>query len=153
MAYEKIYIIPDQATGKYKGGELWDRYGNFQYFADVEALTEKVSGGQVDDEQKVKAHGRLPYINSKVEISIPEHDRYVITGNSQPKGAKPGYTITLVDSDEKRQFQYTGTMSALYVWLKANAAVDMVLYGPTGSPKDPISLVSEAAAKKATLAA
>ena len=148
MAYSKIYIIPDQASGKYKGGELWDRYGNFQYFADVEGLTEKTSQGQTDREIEVQAHSRMPYINSKVETSIPKHFRYVATGINQPKGALPGYTVTLVDSDEKRQFQYTGTLSALYVWLKANAAVDVTLYGPTGAPKDPIDLVSEAAAKK-----
>ena len=148
MAYEKIYIIPDQASGKYKGGELWDRYDNFQYFADVEGLTEKVSQGQSDGEVEVQAHSRKPYINSKVETSIPKHMRYFAKGINQPKGAKPGYTITLVDSDEKRQFQYTGTLSCLYIWLKANAAVDVTLYGPTGAPKDPIALVSEAAAKK-----
>ena len=153
MAYEKIYIIPDQAAGKYKGGELWDRYGNFEYFADVEALTEKTSQGGKDMEIEVQAHSRLPYLNSKVEISVPKHTRYVVTGNSQPKGAKPGYTVTLVDSQEKRRFQYTGTMSALYTWLKANAAVDVTLYGPTGAPKDPIDLVSESAAKKAKAAA
>lgn len=148
MAYEKIYIIPDQASGKYKGGELWDRYDNFQYFADVEGLDEKTSGGQQDKEITVAAHSRMPYINSRVETSIPQHMRYVAMGINQPKGARPGYTITLVDSDEKRQFQYTGTLSALYVWLKANAAVDVTLYGPTGAPKDPIALVAESAAKK-----
>jgi hypothetical protein len=153
MAYEKIYIIPDQASGKYKGGELWDRYDNFQYFVDVEGLAEKVSGGQVDKEITVKAHSRLPYINSKAETSIPQHQRYVAMGINQPKGARPGYTVTFVDSDEKRQFQYTGSMSALYVWAKANAAVDLTIYGPTGSPKDPIALVEAAAAKKVTLAA
>ncbi len=153
MAYSKIYIIPDQAEGKYKGGELWDRYDNFQYFADVEALTEKTAQGQKDKTLEVKAHSRKPYLNSKVETSIPKHPRYVAMGINQPKGAKPGYTVTLVDSDEKRQFQYTGTLSALYVWLKANAAVDVTLYGPTGAPKDPIALVGEAAAKKLRAAA
>lgn len=148
MAHEKIYIIPDQASGKYKGGELWDRYDNFQYFADIEGLTEKTTQGQSDGEVEVAAHSRMPYINSKVETSIPKHTRYFAKGINQPKGAKPGYTITLVDSDERRQFQYTGTLSCLYVWLKANAAVDVTLYGPTGAPKDPIALVDEAAAKK-----
>ena len=153
MAYEKIYIIPDQAAGKYKGGELWDRYGNFDYFADVEALAEKTSQGQSDKELTIQTHKRLPYLNSKAEISVKEHPRYVAMGINQPKGARPGYTVTLVDSDEKRQFQYTGTLSALYVWLKANAAVDVTLYGPTGAPKDPIALVDDAAAKKVKPAA
>lgn len=153
MAYEKIYIIPDQASGKYKGGELWDRYGNFQYFVDVDGLPEKTSGGQVDKEIEVSGHARLPYLNSKAETSIPKHMRYVAMGINQPKGARPGYTVTFVDSDEKRQFQYTGTLSALYVWAKANAAVDLTIYGPTGAPKDPISLVEAAAAKKVTPAA
>ena len=153
MAYEKIYVIPAQASGKYKGGELWDRYDNFQYFADVEGLDEKVSGGQVDKEIEVRAHSRLPYLNAKAQISVPKTTRYVAMGINQPKGAKPGYTVTLVDSDEKRQFQYTGSMSALYVWLKANAAVDVTLYGPTGAPKDPIALNGEAAAKKLRAAA
>ena len=124
-----------------------------KYFADVEGLTEKTSQGQTDREIEVAAHSRKPYLNSKVETSIPKHTRYVATGINQPKGAKPGYTVTLVDSQEKRQFQYTGTLSALYVWLKANAAVDVTLYGPTGAPKDPIALVSDAAAKKVKPAA
>ena len=73
------------------------------------------------------------------------HKRYASVGINQAKGAIPGYTVTFADSAEKRQFQYTGTMSGLYAFCKANAAVNLTLYGPTGGPKDPIAVVEGAA--------
>ena len=141
MAYSHIYIIPK--TGPYNGGELWDKYGNLEFFANVDSLEDKVKDGGTDNELSIKAHKRLPYINSKVEISVPAHSRFVVTGVNQPKGARPGYTVTLQGGEEKRQFQYTGTLSCLYSWLKTTAKVQVTLYGPSGSPKDPIAAVTD----------
>lgn len=146
MAYSNIYIIPD--AGNMTGGELWDKYGNLSYFVDVTGLTDKTKAAGKDIEMDVTAHKRKPYINSKVLISVPAHKRYASVGINQPKGAIPGYTVTFADSVEKRQFQYTGTMSALYAFCKANAAVNLTIYGPTGGPKDPIKVVENALAAK-----
>lgn len=142
MAYSHIYIIPK--SGPYKGGELWDKFGNLEYFADVSSLSDKVKDGGTDNALEIAAHKRLPYINAKAEISVSKHTRYVVTGVNQPKGARPGYTVTLVGGDEKRQFQYTGTLSCLYTWLKTTAKHQITLYGPTGAPKDPIAAVTDA---------
>ena len=139
MAYAHIYIIPD--SGNMKGGELWDRYGNLEYFVDVTGLTDKTVAGGTDIEMEIPAHKRKPYLNAKALISVPAHKRYASVGINQPKGAKPGYTVTFSDSVEKRQFQYTGTLSGLYAYCKANAAVNLTIYGPTGAPKDPIAVV------------
>ena len=144
MAYSNIYIIPD--AGNMKGGELWDRYGNLSYFVDVTGLTDKTVAGGTDIEMDIPAHKRKPYLNAKALISVPAHKRYASVGINQPKGAKPGYTVTFSDSVEKRQFQYTGTLSGLYAYCKANAAVNLTIYGPTGAPKDPIAVVEGAAA-------
>ena len=143
MAYSHIYVIPD--AGNMKGGELWDRYGNLEYFVDVSGLADKTTEGGQDIEMDVAAHKRKPYLNAKALISVPAHKRYASVGINQPKGAKPGYTVTFSDSVEKRQFQYTGTLSALYAFCKANAAVNLTIYGPTGAPKDPINVVESAA--------
>lgn len=145
MAYEHIFVIPDQ--GNMKGGELYDRYGNFEYFADVDGLTDATGGG-LDKEVGVKAHSKSPYMRSKGKISIPAHTRYASYGIRLTKGALPGYTVTLQDSVEKRDFQWTGTMSALYSYLKANAAVDMTLYGKTGAPYKQIPVAGEVLAKR-----
>ena len=135
MAYSNIFVIPDQ--GNYKGGDLYDRYGNLEYFAEVAALEDKTLGG-MDMVIPVKAHTRRPYMQAKSTISIPANTRYTVGGVRQTKGAIPGVTVTLADDAEKRQFQWTGTMSALYTWLEANAKVSFFLYGPTGTPYDQI---------------
>ena len=146
MAYTNIYVIPDQSN--YKGGDLYDRYGNLEYFADVTALEDKTLGG-VDMEIPVKAHSRKPYMQAKSSISVPAQTRYTVAGVRQTKGGIPGVTVTLADDQEKRQFQYTGTMSALYTWLETTAKVDFFMYGPTGTPYDKILAAAEGAALKA----
>ena len=71
--------------------------------------------------------------------SVKGHTRYVSTGLRQSKGGYPGFTITLSDGIETRDFSYTGTMSGLVAWLKTSAKVDIQLYGPTGTPYDTIT--------------
>ena len=126
-----IYEIPD--TGTYGGGKVYDKYDNFKYFADVTGLSSTELSG-ADSIYTVKAHTRVPYMNAKGSINIPAQSRKVVTKVRMTKGALPGYTITLDDGTEKRQFQWTGTMSCMYTWLKDNAKVDVTLYGKTGTP-------------------
>ena len=149
MAYTNIFVIPDQEN--YKGGDFYDRYGNLEYFADVVALEDKTLGG-LDMAVSVKAHSRKPYMQAKSSISVPAQTRYTVAGVRQTKGAIPGVTVTLQDDTEKRQFQYTGTMSALYTWLKTTAKVDFFLYGPSGTPYDQILAVGEGVALSAKAA-
>ena len=140
-AVKHIYVIPDQE--KYKGGDLYDRYDNLKYFADVADLADKAGSGGTDSEFDVAAHGRKPYLNSKVEISVKGYTRNVVTGISQSKGALPGYNITLSDGTEKRDFTYTGTISSFYSWLKTTAKMEIQMFGPKGTPKDPIPAAGE----------
>lgn len=139
MAYANIYELPDQ--GNMAGGKIFDKYGNLSYFADVEALVDTTQTAQ-DLSVPVSSHSRGHFMRDPARSTISASTRYVSTGLRQTKGAIPGYTITLESGDEKRQFQYTGTMSALVAWLRTTAAVEITLYGPTGTPYDPISAVS-----------
>lgn len=139
MAYEHIYVIPDQ--GNMDGGDLYDRFGNLEYFADVTGLVDK--GKTATDKQiAVAGYSRKPYMNAKSTISVKAHDRYMTVGIRRNKGAIPGYTVTMQGGSEKRQFQYTGGMSGLYAWLKTTAQVDVILYGPTGTPYDEIPVAT-----------
>ena len=131
MKVTNIYVIPD--TGTYKGGKLFDRWGNLSYFADVTGLEEQ-DGNDADSTYSVKAHTRLPYMRAKGSINVSGHARKVVQGVRGTKGALPGYTVTLADDTEKRNFQYTGTMSCLYMWLKSKAKKDVTLYGKRGTP-------------------
>ena len=131
MKVKVIYEIPDTAT--YKGGKLYDRWDNFKYFADVAGLESSALGG-ADAVYSVKEHQRLPYMRAKGTITIPEHPRKVVTGVRSSKGALPGYTVTLSDGTETRDFTFTGTMSCLYMWLKEKSAIPISLFGPTGTP-------------------
>ena len=53
--------------------------------------------------------------------------------NQAPRHANPG-----LPGEETRQFQFTGTMSALYAWLTTTAKMQVQIFGPTGTPYDPI---------------
>lgn len=135
MAYAHIYVIPDQ--GNMTGGKLYDRYGNLSFFADVDALVDSTRTAQ-DVEASVASHQRGAFMRDPAPSTISAHNRFTSTGLRQTKGAPPGYTVTLVSGDEKRQFQWTGTMSCLVAWLKTTANVAIDLFGPTGAPYDTI---------------
>ena len=141
--YQHAYVIPDQ--GNMKGGVLYDRWSNLAYFADVDALSDLTRTGE-DKDSAVRAHSRGRFMNSNGQISVQGTTRYYSTGIRQSKGAIPGYTITIVSDEglpgeEKRQFQYTGTMSGLVAWLKTTANMQIRVYGKTGTPSDPIPAV------------
>lgn len=142
-ASTNIYELPDSTV--YKGGKIYDRHGNLSYFADVDGLTDVVSSGGTDVQSEVKAHTRLPYMNSTSSISVPKHDRYVMTGVRQSKGALPGVRFRLESADESRYFTTTATSGCVYLFLKANAKVDLTMYW-TGTPYDPITAASETSA-------
>ena len=141
MSYAHIWVLPENAA--YGAPEVWDRWGNLEYFATVDSLEDKVTDGGTDAVVSVKAHGRKPYLNSKVEISVKEQTRHVMTGVRQTKGAKPGQTVTLVAGDEKRQFQVVGSLSGFYGWLMTNRVTEVRMYGPSGTPYDPIPAPEE----------
>lgn len=126
-----------------KGGDLYDKFGNLSYFADVAALTDKTQTG-VDKQISRSAHTRDHFMGDPAPSSVVASTVNVSVGLRQSKGATPGVTITLVSGDEKRDFGWTGTMSALVAWLKANAKVDINLFGSKGTPYDPIPAASEA---------
>ena len=137
MAYSHIFVLPENAA--YGSPEVYDRWGNLEHFADVSSLEDKVTDGGTDAVVSVKAHSRKPYLNSKVEISVPAQERNVMTGIRQTKGAIPGKTVTLVSESEERQFQVVGNLSGFYGWLMANNKVEVQMYGPSGTPYDPIA--------------
>ena len=129
--YEHAYVIPD--AGSWRGGVLYDKFGNLTYFADVAGLTDKTT----TDEDKVipvKQHSKSYYMRSQGQYTVSATSAYKTVGAQLVKGAIPGHTITLVSGDEKRQFQYDGNDSQLYAWLKANAKVIIDMYGPSGTP-------------------
>ena len=131
-----VYVLPNQLP--YIGGKIYDRFGNLEYFADVADLVDEASTGGTDTIVEVKTHSRLPYINSKVEISVQGYTRKVVTGVRQSKGALPGKRFTLVGGDEKRDFTTTATTSAIYTWLKEKAKIEVTLYSESGTPYDPV---------------
>ena len=138
MAYAHIFVIPDTLDAK--GGDFYDKYGNLTYFADVAGLTDKTAAGY-DVTSTVKAHTREHFMRDPAPSNVASHSRFASVGIRQIKGAVPGYTVTFTDPDEKREFQYTGTMSGLVAWLKTTAKVEIVLLGPRGTPYDPIPAV------------
>ena len=133
--YQHAYVIPDGA--KIKGGILYDRWSNLSYFADVTGLDDKAQTA-ADKETEVTGYSRPKFMRSKGKVSVKTTTRYYSVGLRQTKGALPGFTITLADNTEKRQFQYDGNMSGLVAWLKTKAQVDIDMFGPTGTPYDTI---------------
>ena len=140
MTYAHIYEIPDQ--GNLKGGDLYDKFGNLSFFADVTALVDKTQTG-VDLTVPVKAFNRERFMRDPAPYSVSASTRYVSMNIRQSKGGIPGVTITLVGQGatgpvERRQFGWTGSMSAIAAWLRANSNIAIDMFGPTGTPYDPI---------------
>jgi hypothetical protein len=135
MKAQHIWEIPDQ--GGTRGGDLYDVNGNLDYFASTDALTDKTSTG-VDKQITVKAHTSSRFMRDPAPFQVSSHTYERSYGGGQSKGALPGYKITLVSdaglpNEEIRQFQYTGTLSALSAWLVTTAKMQVALYGPKGS--------------------
>ena len=147
MAYTKIWEIND--GGVYGEGKIYDRWGNLTYFVDTSGLTDLTKTGK-DVVSTVRAHSRPAFMGAKSKSSVSEHFRYSMQGVRQTKGAIPGYTVTLVGGDEKRQFQVTCTMSSLVKYVKDNAKIEVTIYGPTGTPYDPIPAKSDEVAPEAS---
>lgn len=141
--YQHAYLIDDQ--GSMKGGVIYDKFSNLSYFADVAGLSD-LARTAADKQVAVKAHTASRFMGSNGTISRQSTTRNLSVGLRQSKGALPGYTVTFQSDEgtadeETRQFQWTGTMSALVAWLKTSAKVSIRLYGPTGTPYDPIPAV------------
>ncbi len=135
MKVNHIWEIPDQ--GAMRGGDLFDAYSNLVYFADTAGLTDKTRTG-VDKTVTVKAHTSSRFMRDPApyQVSATAYERSY--GGGRSKGALPGYTVTFVSDaglpgEERRQFQYTGTLSALVAWLKTTANMLVDVYGPTGA--------------------
>lgn len=135
MAYAHVYVIPDQ--NGIRGGDLYDKWGNLTFFADVTALVDKTRVS-VDKSVTVKQHSRSRWMNDPAPFTVSATVYERTYGGGRSKGAIPGYTVTLgsdigLPGEEIRDFQYTGTVSALSAWLKTTANMLIELRGPTGA--------------------
>lgn len=135
MYVSHIWEIPDQ--GLMRGGDLYDTHGNLTYFADTAGLIDK-SQSPFDKQVTVKATTASRFMRDPApyQRSATGYTRSYNMGIR--KGAQPGYEITFVSDrglpgQQIRTFQYTGTLSALDVWLTANAKMLIDVYGPRGS--------------------
>lgn len=134
MKTAHVWEIPVQL--QMRGGDLYDRWGNLTYFADTAALVDKTASA-VDKSITVKAHTASRFMRDPAphQVSATAYTRSYF--GTPGKGALPGYTVTFVSDaglpgEEQRQFQYTGTLSALVSWLKDTAKMQVDVYGPTG---------------------
>lgn len=130
-----IWEIPDQLT--MRGGDLYDRWGNLTYFADTSTLVDKTSTG-IDKSVNVKSHTRGGFMRDPARSTVSATAYTRSYGGGRSKGALPGYTVTFVSDaglpgQQQRNFQYTGTLSALVAWLKDEAKMQVDIYGPTGA--------------------
>ena len=130
MKAAKIWVIPNQGT--MRGGDLYDRYDNFEYFADTTALTEKISSA-VDKQIARKALSRSAFMRDPAPASVGATTYERSVGLYGSKGGYPGRAVVFVSDaglpgEERRQFSWTGTMSALVAWLKTTANMAIELY-------------------------
>lgn len=135
MYVQHIWEIPDQ--GAMRGGDLYDVYGNLTHFANTSALVDKTKT-PVDKQINVKAHTAVRFMRDPAPYNVAAAVYERSFGIGRNKGALPGYDIMLVSDaglpgQQKRMFQYTGTISALKVWMAAEAKLLVQCYGPRGS--------------------
>ena len=145
MAYAHIWRMRDlNNSSTYTGGKLYDRYGNLQFFADVSGLVDLTQTG-IDVVSDVGGYTRSHFMNSNGQSSVRRFTRYSMQKVRQIKGAIPGHTIQMAAEGELRQFQITCSISYLVGWLMENATKEVTLYGPKGTPYDPIPAAEDGA--------
>ena len=135
MYVQHIWEIPDQLG--MRGGDLYDVYGNLTYFADTALLVDKTNTPS-DKQVTVKAHTSSRFMRDPAPFNVSQTVYQRSYGINQMKGALPGYTVIFVadaglPGEEKRSFQYTGTLSALNAWLTDTAKMLVDVYGPSGT--------------------
>ena len=135
MKVAHAWVIPDQ--GLMRGGVLYDRWGNLEYFADTTGLTDKTSTG-AEKSVAVKPSTAVRWMRDPAPYTRQATGYNRVFGGGRNKGALPGYTVTFVSdagtvSEEVREFQYTGTLSAFTTWLKTTAKFQVDVYGPSGA--------------------
>ena len=135
MYAQHIWEIPDQLG--MRGGDLYDVNGNLTFFADTSLLVDKTTTGE-DKAVNVKAHTASRFMNDPAPYQVSATGYTRSYGNGFNKGAMPGYEVMFVSDaglpgEERRTFQYTGTLSALVAWLKTEAKLLVDVYGPSGS--------------------
>lgn len=136
MKAAKVYVIPDQ--GSMTGGKLYDRWGNFDFFADVTALDELTSTA-VDKTVSVPVHDRGRFMRDPAPTNVAAYSYSKSFFGMPGKGAYPGKTFTFASFEDDgttpqvRDFTFTGTNSALVAWLKTTAERDIDIYGERGN--------------------
>ena len=135
MYVQHIWEIPDQLG--MRGGDLYDVNGNLTYFADTALLVDKTNS-PVDKAINVKAHTASRFMRDPAPYSVSATAYQRSYGINQMKGALPGRTVVFVSDaglpgQQKRSFQYTGTLSALNAWLGNTAKMLVDVYGPNGN--------------------
>lgn len=135
MRVSHVWEIPDQLS--MRGGDLYDTWGNLTYFADTAGLVDKTATG-LDKAISVKAHTSSRFMRDPAPYQVSATGYTRSYGNGRYKGALPGYEVVFVTDaglpgEERRSFQYTGTLSALVAWLKDEAKMLVDVYGPSGS--------------------
>lgn len=136
MKVEKIYVIPDQNV--LRGGDLYDRWGNFDFFADVTALQEKTST-LVEKSYSVPSHERGRFMRDPNPSTVSSTQATRVFFGMPGKGALPGKTFTFVAYEDdgttlqKRDFTFTGSTSALVGWLTTASERVIDVYGERGN--------------------
>jgi len=135
MYVQHIWEIPDQLG--MRGGDLYDVNANLTYFADTSLLVDKTRTG-LDKAVSVKAHTASRFMRDPAPYQVQATTYTRSFGNGFNKGAMPGMEVVFVSdaglpNEERRTFQYTGTLSALVAWLKDEAKMLVDVYGPSGS--------------------
>ena len=135
MYVQHIWEIPDQLG--MRGGDLYDVYANLTYFADTALLVDKANSPS-DKQISVKAHTASRFMRDPAPYNVSATFYQRSFGINYAKGAMPGYTVTFVSDvglpgEERRSFQYPGTLSALNAWLGDTAKMLVNVYGPRGT--------------------
>ena len=81
------FVIPD--VGPFKGGVLYDKFGNLDYFADVSGLEDLTKTGE-DLQISVNSANVSYYMRSKAKFTRKATTAYKSTGIQLLKGAIPG---------------------------------------------------------------
>jgi len=107
---------------------IWGIPANINYFVKTPLVPDSVDG-VVNKTTTVSPHQRRKYVGDPAPSNVSGHSReYMYDPGRKVGNALPGFSFTLDDGTEKRQFTLDGDVMSLHAYLVSEASMDLTLY-------------------------
>ena len=107
---------------------IWCIPANFNHFVKTDVTPDSVDS-VVNKQAQVKAHTRRKYVGDPAPSNVSQSTReFMVDPGRKVGNALPGFSFTLDDGTEKRQFTLQGNVMDLHAYLVTELNAETKLY-------------------------